>query len=153
MLQAKAPANRVQSSIIWCNFICSLTLYSMGYFKSWHIFLFLDNIEKIKKNLSSVLNTFENIMENGAFAPNSKCFIFHNIFKHMIFQRRQRALSSWSKVSRYDMSAKFPRGLRGVGSYSACIQNTVWWFYWLWWAGTMIGKGCARMTWIRVSFE
>ena len=30
--------------------------------------IFLDNIEKIKKNLSKVLNTFENIMENGAFA-------------------------------------------------------------------------------------
>ena len=32
-------------------------------------FSILDNIEKkIKKNLSKVLNTFENIMENGAFA-------------------------------------------------------------------------------------
>ena len=44
-------------------------------------FSFLDKIEKkIKKNLSKVLNTFENIMENGAFAPKSKCSIFHNIF-------------------------------------------------------------------------
>ena len=33
------------------------------------IFLFLDNIEKINISLSKVLNTFENIMENGAFAP------------------------------------------------------------------------------------
>ena len=31
-------------------------------------FLFLDNIEKIKKNLCKVLNTFKIIMENGAFA-------------------------------------------------------------------------------------
>ena len=32
-------------------------------------FSILDNIKKIKKSLSKVLNTFENIMENGAFAP------------------------------------------------------------------------------------
>ena len=32
-------------------------------------FLFLDNIrKKIKKHLHNVLNTFENITENGAFA-------------------------------------------------------------------------------------
>ena len=30
-------------------------------------FLFLDNIEKIKKKISQVLNIFENIMGNGAF--------------------------------------------------------------------------------------
>ena len=41
-------------------------------------------------------------MENGAFAPKeqlqkSKCSIFHNIFKYVIFQRRQKALM-WSKV-------------------------------------------------------
>ena len=47
--------------------------------------------KKIKKNLSKVLNTFENIMENGVFAPKTKCSIFHNIFKY-IFQRRQKAL-------------------------------------------------------------
>ena len=48
-------------------------------------------MKKFKKNLSKVLNTFENIMENGAFAP-----IFHNIFKYMIFERLQKALL-WSK--------------------------------------------------------
>ena len=32
-------------------------------------FLFLDNGEKIKKNVCIVLNTFENIMENRAVAP------------------------------------------------------------------------------------
>ena len=56
------------------------------------------------------MNTFENIMVNGVFAPKeqmlhfpyyfqiqkSKCSIFHNIFKYMIFQRRQKALL-WSK--------------------------------------------------------
>ena len=61
----------------------NLTLYSIGYFRSWHHFLFLDN----KKSLSKVLNTFENIVENGAFASMvqmlhfpywSKCSIFHN---------------------------------------------------------------------------
>ena len=31
-------------------------------------FIFLDNTEKFKKNLSKVLKTFANIMENGAFA-------------------------------------------------------------------------------------
>ena len=44
-------------------------------------------LKKINTNLNEVLNTFDNIMENGAFAP-----IFHNIFKNMIFQRRQKAL-------------------------------------------------------------
>ena len=47
----------------------------------------------MKKKLSIVLNTFENIMEKGAFAP--RCSIFH-IFKFVVFQRRQKALS-WSK--------------------------------------------------------
>ena len=35
-------------------------------------FLFLDNIEKNQENLSKVLNTFKNIMENGAFAPKEE---------------------------------------------------------------------------------
>ena len=38
----------------------ALTLYS--------IFYFYTTLKKFKKNLSSVLNTFENIIENGAFA-------------------------------------------------------------------------------------
>ena len=44
------------------------TLYSIGYF---HIMTssILDNIEiKIKKKLNKVLKTFENSIENGAFA-------------------------------------------------------------------------------------
>ena len=32
------------------------------------IFYFQTILKKFKKNLSKVLNTFENIMENGAFA-------------------------------------------------------------------------------------
>ena len=35
-------------------------------------------------------------MENGAFAPWSKCSIFHNIFIYIVFQRRQNVLL-WSK--------------------------------------------------------
>ena len=58
-------------------------------------FLFLD-IEIVKKKLSKALNTVENIMENGTFALLSKCSIFYNIFKYMIFQRRQKGLL-WSK--------------------------------------------------------
>ena len=41
-------------------------------------------------SLSEVLNNFENIIENGAFAPLSKFSIFHNIFKYIIFQRHQK---------------------------------------------------------------
>ena len=35
-------------------------------------------------------------MENGAFAPKEQMLHFHNIFKYMIFQRPEKALS-WSK--------------------------------------------------------
>ena len=42
---------------------CFLTDF-WAIFRSLHHFLCLDNIEKFKKNLSKVLNTFENIMEN-----------------------------------------------------------------------------------------
>ena len=60
-----------------------LTLYSIGYD--------IIQIEKqIKKILSKVLNTFGNIMENGAVALLSKCSIFLNIFKYLRFQRRQK---------------------------------------------------------------
>ena len=63
-------------------------------------FLFLDKIEKIQKKFQLSLEYFEYIMENGAFAPKSKCSIFHNIFKYVIFQRRQKALL-WSKGLRH----------------------------------------------------
>ena len=35
-----------------------------------------------EKKISKVVNTFEYTMENRAFAPRSKCSIFHNIFKY-----------------------------------------------------------------------
>ena len=40
------------------------------------IFYFLTTLEIFKKNLSQVLNTFENIMENGAFAPKEQMLYF-----------------------------------------------------------------------------
>ena len=44
-------------------------------------------MKKIKKILSKVLNTFENIMENGAFAPGANAPVFIT-FSNM----RQKAL-------------------------------------------------------------
>ena len=38
--------------------------------------IFLYNLKKINKNLSEVLNTFENIMENEAFAPKEQMLHF-----------------------------------------------------------------------------
>ena len=35
-------------------------------------------------------------MENGTFAPQEQMFIFHNILKILIFQKRPKALV-WSK--------------------------------------------------------
>ena len=60
------------------------------------IFYFLTMLKKCNKNLSKVLNTFENVMENGAFAPKEQMLHFPYIFKYMIFQRSQKALL-WSK--------------------------------------------------------
>ena len=50
-------------------------------------FLFLDNIKKNQEKLRTILNTFENIMEDGVFAPKEQVLHFHIIFKNMIFQR------------------------------------------------------------------
>ena len=65
-----------------------------------HIMLFIDhytisifnNIKKIKKNLSKVLNTIKILWKMEHLLRMSKCSIFHNIFKYMIFQRRPEAL-------------------------------------------------------------
>ena len=46
------------------------------------IFYFKTTLKKIKKNLSQVLNTFENIMENGAFAQGANA-PFSIIFLNM----------------------------------------------------------------------
>ena len=51
------------------------------------IFCFRQHLNKFKKNLSKVLNTFENIMENGAFAPMEQMLDFPLCFW------RQKALS------------------------------------------------------------
>ena len=36
------------------------------------IFYFQTTLQNIMKNLSKILNTFENIIENGAFAPKEQ---------------------------------------------------------------------------------
>ena len=57
------------------------------------IFYFLTILKKkIQEKFKYNFDTFENIIENGAFAPRSKCSIFHNTFKYIVFQRRQKAL-------------------------------------------------------------
>ena len=61
------------NTIAYLNEQC-LTLYSIGYFQIITLVSFLDNSEKIKKNLSIVSNTFENIVENGTYAPFSVIF-------------------------------------------------------------------------------
>ena len=44
--------------------------------------------KKFKKIFSKVSNTFENIMENDAFAHLEQMLHFHNIFEYLIFQGR-----------------------------------------------------------------
>ena len=46
------------------------------FFRPRHYFLFLDNIEKSPEKMKLVLNTFEIIMENGAFAPKEQMLHF-----------------------------------------------------------------------------
>ena len=75
----------------WMTFLLhggTLTLYSIGYFLIMTSFSILrQHWKKFKKNLSKVLNTFENIMENGAFAPKGQMlhspwyFQIHDISK------------------------------------------------------------------------
>ena len=56
--------------------------------------LFLTTLEK---NQPKFKLSFEYIMENRSFAPKEQMLsFFHNIFKHMIFQRCQKGVS-WSK--------------------------------------------------------
>ena len=40
------------------------------------IFYFRQHLKKIKKKLHNVFNTFENILENGAFAPKEQMIDF-----------------------------------------------------------------------------
>ena len=44
-------------------------------------FLILDTLKKIKKNLRKVLNSFESIMENGAFAHKMQMLHFIYYFQ------------------------------------------------------------------------
>ena len=51
-------------------------------FLDYDIFsIFRQYPKTIQKNLSQVLNTFENIMENGAFAPKFPYFQIYSISK------------------------------------------------------------------------
>ena len=53
------------------------------------------NFQIFSKNYFLHFNSFENIMENGTFAPQEQISIFHNILKNLTFQRRPKALV-WS---------------------------------------------------------
>ena len=64
---------------------------TIGFFWIMPSFSIFGYWKKFKKKINHVLNTFENIMENGAFAPK----LFHNIFKCMIFQRHHK-VALWS---------------------------------------------------------
>ena len=70
----------VSDDIFTCLLVTSRNVFNpllhRFFFKSLHHFLFLDNVEKLKKNLREVLNTLENIMENGAFAPKEQMLHF-----------------------------------------------------------------------------
>ena len=58
-------------------------------------FYFLENIDRTREKFNLSFENFENIMENGAFAPKEQTLHFHNTFKCMMLQRHQKALS-WS---------------------------------------------------------
>ena len=45
------------------------------------IFYFWTTLEKLKKKFSKVLNTFQNIMENGAFAQKEQMLHFPEYFQ------------------------------------------------------------------------
>ena len=57
------------------------------------IFLVLDCIEKIQEKLNLNFEYFWMYLGIWSIcSKKSKCSIFHNTFKYMIFQRRQKAL-------------------------------------------------------------
>ena len=71
------------------------------------------------------MNTFENIMENGAFAPKSKCSIFNNIFKYIV-----------SKVSKGAiMEYRVKATIKSVASDKFCKN---FWF----WVKIRLGSWC-----------
>ena len=71
-----------------------LTLYSIGYFLDHDIiFYFQTTLQKFKKKFNYVLNTFENIMENGVFCSIRANAPFSIIFSNTYyFKGIQKAL-------------------------------------------------------------
>ena len=66
-------------------------------------------------------------MENGAFSPKKQMLNFHDIFKYMIFQRRQN-VSLWSKgLNPFPTSHNFCR-LLSLSAYvlRQPILQTIW---------------------------
>ena len=65
----------------------------------------------MKKNLSKVLNTFENIMENGAFAPGANApfsiLIFHSNMLYLKgVKRRYYGVKGYKRFCEYVISTK-----------------------------------------------
>ena len=90
------------------------------------------------KNLSWVLNTFENFMEK------SKCSIFHNILKYMIFQRRKNALL-WGKElidTHLLCSSWHPMHVNGSINHIPEFGNKIWSIWNRWWKSN---KSCSNM--------
>ena len=48
----------------------------MPFFRSWHHFLFLDNIEKLQENYKLSFEYFWKYKKNGAFAPKEQMLHF-----------------------------------------------------------------------------
>ena len=73
------------------------------------------------KNSSYILNTFEILWKMEHLLQKSKSSIFHNIFKYMIFQRRQRALL-WSKGQKAILAPSEAKKLKVAFHYlSVCL--------------------------------
>ena len=71
-----ASLAEVERKIINCNIHVFQPFTPYAIFRSCHQSYFIFRQQKFKKNLSKVLNTFENNMENGAFAPNEQMLHF-----------------------------------------------------------------------------
>ena len=66
-------------------------------FRSWHHFLFFAHWKKKRKIKVKFWILLKILWKMEHLLQKSKCSIFHNILKYMIFQRHQKALL-WSKV-------------------------------------------------------
>ena len=100
----------------------------LAIFRSWHHFLFLDNIERIQKKFKFSFGIILKIWKMEHLLQKSKCSIFHNIFKYMIFQRRKKALL-WSRGLRERNTVIFgnynlwPLNIYNVLSQVYCINQ------------------------------